>query len=77
MAQSSSRVSAATRTSPDPKHSSLLDAVVAAARFERSVRRVRFLRTERGQGKGKRGAPTGNAGVPLALATRELRRLTD
>jgi hypothetical protein len=60
-------VSAATRTSSDARHRSLLDAVVAAARFERSVRRAPHLRIERGRGRL-------GAGVALAV-TRELRRL--
>jgi hypothetical protein len=51
----------------------MLDAVVAAARFERSVRRARYVRIERGRGRLGIGARHA-AGVRLALATRELRK---
>jgi hypothetical protein len=52
----------------------MLDAVVAAARFESSVRRARYLRIERGRGRGRRVTGARLAGVRLALATRELRK---
>jgi hypothetical protein len=58
-----SRTGRATRRAPaasSAQQSSLLDAVVAAARFERSVRRARYPRVERGLGR----------------AALELRRLT-
>jgi hypothetical protein len=60
MPRSSSRVPAATRTSSNARPRSLLDAVVTAARFQRGGRRARKKR----------------AGAPLAVAARELRRLT-
>jgi hypothetical protein len=48
-----------------------VDAAVAAARFQDSLRRVRHLCTERRQGK--QGA---RDGTTVALVTRELRRLS-
>ncbi|MDX6658153.1 MAG: hypothetical protein QOH62_2946 [Solirubrobacteraceae bacterium] len=72
MAQwTSSGESGETSTSAGAPHRPLLDAVLAAARFERGVRRARHVRIDRGRDSGTR-----NAGIPLALAARELRRLT-
>jgi hypothetical protein len=56
------------------QHGALLDAVVAAARFQRDARRARKLRKRRGSVK--EGAAPPGAGAPLAVAARELRRLT-
>jgi hypothetical protein len=56
------------------EHSSLLDAVVAAARFERDARRARKLRKKRGAATERAGLS--RAGASLAVAARELRRLT-
>jgi hypothetical protein len=53
------------------RHTSLLDAVVAAARFERRVRHLRKQRASVAD-----GARPPRAGAPLAVAARELRRLT-
>jgi hypothetical protein len=57
-----------------PRHTPLLDAVVAAARLERRVRRARQLRKQRASVADGAGSPP--AGAPLAVAARELRRLT-
>jgi hypothetical protein len=59
---------------PKAQHGSLLDAVVAAARFQRGVRRARKLRKKRGSVK--EGAALPGVDAPLAVAARELRRLT-
>jgi hypothetical protein len=60
---------------PIPGRSSLLEAVVAAGRFERSVRRTPDLRVQRGQRKWA-GADAAHPGALLTRAARELRRLT-
>jgi hypothetical protein len=74
MPPSRSRASAGTRTSSKARHASLLDAVVAAARIEQRVRRARHLRKKRARVKDGAGLP--GAGARLAVAARELRRLT-
>jgi hypothetical protein len=56
------------------RHASLLDAVIAAARVERGVRRARDLRKERASSANGTRPPRADA--PLAVAARELRRLT-
>jgi hypothetical protein len=60
---------------PIPGRSSLLEAVVAAGRFERSLRRAPDLRVERGQRKWA-GADAAHPGALLTRAARELRRMT-
>jgi hypothetical protein len=56
------------------QHGSLLEAVVAAARFQQGVRRARKLRKKRGSRN--EGAALPRTDAPLAVAARELRRLT-
>jgi hypothetical protein len=55
------------------QHRSLLDAVVAAARFERGALGARKLRKKR-QGAKERAGHS-RTGASLAVAARELRRL--
>lgn len=56
------------------QHRSLLDAVVAAARLEQGALRGRRLRKKRRSAKERAGLS--RTGASLAVAARELRRLT-